>query len=150
AIAARDQARQAAHAEYDVEPAILLQAIAPLQAPDLGLPALTALRGLLLDTDEGTGIVTRLNALAPRCSELISVLDLLLSDFRQHDLAMIGQVVRDLREEADTLSDLLPLLGELAETPESFAHVIRTFPLTPDQLEAAVARASLEELYRTE
>jgi predicted DNA-binding WGR domain protein len=150
AVVARDDARQAAQLEYGAEPAALLQLIAPLQAPDLGRPALTALRSLLLDSDEGARIVERLNALAPRCGELISVLDSLLEDFRRHDLSMIGEAVRDLREDADALSDLLPLLGELAEAPPAFAHALRTFPLTPDQLEAAIARASLEEVYRTE
>ena len=149
-IATRDEARQAAHAEYGVEPAALLESIAPLQSPDLRRPALTALRSLLLEPKEGSGVVERLNALAPRLGELVSVLDTLLADFRRHDLSRIGEAVRDLREEADALPELLPLLGELAETPPAFAHALRTFPLAPDQLEAAVARTSLDQVYRTE
>ncbi len=150
AIAARDESRQAAFAEYGVEPVKLLESIAPLQLPDLGMPALTALRNLLLESEEGRGVVERLNALAPRLGELISVLDTLLADFRRQDLARIGEAVRDLREEADALPELLPLLGELAETPPAFAHALRTFTLTPDQMEAAIARTSLDQVYRTE
>ncbi|MEO8354123.1 MAG: AAA domain-containing protein, partial [Chthoniobacteraceae bacterium] len=63
AIAARDEARQTAQAEFGLEPAALLETIAPLQSPDLGLPALAALRSLLLESDEGAGIVERLSAL---------------------------------------------------------------------------------------
>jgi hypothetical protein len=150
AIAARDEARQAARAEYGVEPAELLESIALLQSPDLGLPALNALRSLLLESEEGAGVVERLTALAPRLGELMSVLDALLADFRRRDFSRIGEAVRDLREEADALPEMLPLLGELAEAPPVFARALRTFPLTPDQLEAAVARASLDQVYRAE
>ncbi len=150
AVAARDQARQAARADYGVEPAALLEMIAPLQSPDPGMPALTALRGLLLDADQGPAVVERLNALAACFGELISVLGRLLADFRRHDLSTIGERVRDLREEAHALPELLPLLGELAETPPAFSHALRTFPLSPDPLEAGVARASLEKVYRAE
>ncbi len=150
AIAVRDEAHQAALAEFGAEPATLLQTIAPLQSPDLGRPALAALRGLLIESDEGASVVERLHALAPRFGELITVLEALLADFRQSDLARLGEAVRDLREEADALPELLPLLGELAEAPPAFAHALRTFPFSPEALEAAIAHTSLEEFYRTE
>ncbi len=150
AVAAQDEARQAARAEFGVEPSVLLEKIAPLQQPALAHPALTALRGLLLDSEGGAEIVGRLNDLAPRFRELLPVLEALLADFRQHSLARLGEAVRDLREEADALPEILPLLGELAETPPAFAGALRTCALTPPQLEAAVARAGLEEIYRTE
>lgn len=150
AIAAREEARQEAIGEFGAEPVALQQAIAPWQSSELSSPALSSLRTLLIESEDGPQVVERLNALAPHCAELLSVLDALLADFRRHDLPSIGEAVRDLREEADALPELLPLLAEIAETPPAFAHALRTFPLHPDQLEAAIARASLEEVYRTE
>ena len=105
AIAARDEARQAALAEYGVEPLALQESVAPLQLRDLGIPTLNALRSLLLESKEGNEVVERLNTLAPRLTELISVLDTLLVDFQRHDLSRIGEAVRDLREEADALPE---------------------------------------------
>ena len=79
------------------------------------------------------------------------MLDTLLTNYRRHDLPTLGEAVRDLREEADgLLPTLLPLLAELTDAPPAIAHALRTFPLEPDSLEAAVAHASLEEVYRTE
>jgi len=150
AIAARDEAYQAAISDFRAEPVALREAIAPWQSADPGSPGLASLRALAVESGEGAAVIERLNALAPHCTELISVLEALLADFDRYDLSRLGEAVRDLREEADALPDLLPLLGELAETPPAFAHALRTFPLNPDQLEAAIARASLEEVYRTE
>jgi predicted DNA-binding WGR domain protein len=150
ALAERAEVGHAAMTKFGVDPQTLLHTIAPLQAPDFGQPALLALRSLLLESSAGAGVVERLHALAPRLAELVGVLETLLADFRRYDLAKLGEAVRELREEADALPELLPLLGELAETPPQFAHALRTFAFTPDQMEAAVAHASLEEVYRRE
>jgi predicted DNA-binding WGR domain protein len=150
AIAERDAAHAAALAQFGVEPTALLQNLAALQSPKSGGPAVVALRTLLLESSEGGAVVQRLSALAPRVGELLRVLDALLADFHQHNLATLGEAVRDLREEADALPDLLPLLADLGETPEKFAHALRHFPYEPDHLEAAVGRHSLDEVYRTE
>ncbi|HEV7405135.1 MAG TPA: WGR domain-containing protein, partial [Chthoniobacteraceae bacterium] len=150
ARAEREEAEQAALAEFGVAPLALLESTKGLQAGGRDTPAIAALRALLRDSEEGSATVLRLHALAPQLQELLPVLDTLLSEFRSRTLAEIGEGVRDLREDADALPELLPLLAELADTPPAFAHAIRRFALTPDQLEAAIARASLEEVYRTE
>ena len=147
AVTARDEAREAAHAQWQGEPADVVAALGALQSQDGAETA--ALREVLLRPD-GPDIAARLHALAPRLHELLGVLDTLLADSRQHDLPTLGEAVRDLREDSDALPDLLPLLGELAETPPAFASALRHFSLTPDHLEAATARAALEKIYRTE
>ena len=150
ALAARDEARQAARTEFGTEPVPLLESITALQAPDLASPALIALRRQLLKSEEGAGLVEQLKSLAPSLRELLAVLETLLADFRQRDLPTLGEAVRDLREEAEALPELLALLGELAETPPVFSRALRTFALTPEQLEAACARATLEGVYHAE
>ena len=60
AVDAREEARQTAHSEFGADPAELLQKVAPLQSADGGLPAVAALRGLLIASDEGAAVVERL------------------------------------------------------------------------------------------
>ncbi len=48
------------------------------------------------------------------------------------------------------LPDFLPMLGELADAPPALLEAMRTLPLSPDQLEAATARHSLDEFHRAE
>jgi len=149
AVAARDDAREAARTQWHGEPAALAAMLTELQAAELNHAATAALRGVLLASG-GAELTARLHAQAPHLAELTGVLGALLADFRRHDLATLGEAVRDLREDAEALPELLPLLGELAETPPAFAAALREFPFLPDALEAAVARAALEKIYRTE
>lgn len=150
ALSTHEEALQAARTEYGGEPAAVLEALAPLQAPDLEPPALAALRSVVMESGGGAKVVERLSALAPKFGAFVAVLEALLTDFQHHSLSEIGEAVRDLREEGEALPELLPLLTELAETPPAFSRALRRFALTPEQLEAAVARASLEGVYRTE
>lgn len=147
---ARDEMVGTAVTEYGRPPQELIALLAPWQSSHLPLPALGALRSLVLQSAEGVKIVERLSVLGPQWNTLLGVLAQLLTDFRGHDLPTIGETIRDLREEADALPDLLPLLGELADADPIFAQATRSFPLSADSLEAASARRGLDEVYRTE
>lgn len=121
-----------------------------LQAPDAAQPAAQALRSRLLAASDGAAIVQKLAAIAPQARAVIERLDQALVDCRRLTLAELGELLRDLREDADLLPEFLPLLGELAGAPAEFAHALRTLPLAPPQLEAAAARRALEQIYRGE
>jgi len=150
ALTAAAGSRQIAHEEFAGEPTDLRERLRALQSPDPSQPAVVALYQKLRKSEEGAAIVSRLAALRPGCEELLSVLSELLADYKAHTLAALGEAVRDLREETASLPEMLPLLTELADAPAVIANLLRRFPLLPDQMEAAIARASLDKIYHQE
>lgn len=145
----RDELRESGISEFGQDPAALYAEVAQLQASDLS-PNLQSFRASLLDSKIDHAALEKLNQLTPRTLEMFQVLEKLLIDFEHTSLSDLSETVRDLREEGSILPDLLPLLTELSSAPRSFADVLRQLPLDPDQLEAASARAGIEELYRNE
>ncbi|HJY75869.1 MAG TPA: WGR domain-containing protein [Burkholderiales bacterium] len=131
-------------------PERLVEELRALQSPDPVHPECNALRAHLLADPESGRLVEQLSALMPQFADLRQTLETLLVDWGSLGIAAAGEALRDLREEADTLPDLLPLLSELADAPPAFGHALRRFSLTPEQLEAAAAQRSLERVYRTE
>lgn len=145
-----EHARRDALARFGVEAdALAIDVHAWRQA--CAQPAINQLRTLVLASPQNVQFVRRLGALAPGVRELLNTLPRLLGeDFPQLTLAGLQELMRDLRENADVLPDLLPLLIELEAADKQFGKAVRTFQLTPDALAAACARRSLEQLYRTE
>lgn len=92
----------------------------------------------------------RLAALSRDTDALAPLLDELIVDAPSLNIDTLGELVRDLREHADSLPDLLPLLQELADAEPALAHSLRTLALPAAALEHAVARESLERVYRSE
>ena len=88
-------------------------------------------------------VVDDIEALAPRLRELLAAPDEL-------PLAELGETVRDLREHADSLPDLLPLLRELSVADPAFARALRRLPLSAAGVEYVIAHEALERLYRVE
>lgn len=142
-----EEQRQQSTAKFAVPVATLLTTVQALQHPQS--TSLAALRTTLLSTPNSL-LLTQLVKLAPRLTELLDVAPKLFPEFRQYNIAKLGELIRDLREEADTLPDLLPLLAELLDAPAEFSAALRRFEMTPDALQAASARNSLEQVYRTE
>jgi hypothetical protein len=91
-----------------------------------------------------------LGALAGTVATLTPLLDELLTDHATLGLDALGEVVRDLRENADLLPELLPLLQELVDADATVARTLRTLALPAAALEHAVASETLERLYRQE
>lgn len=147
AVAARDEMAQAASLEYGSEPVVLIETLRPWHATD---SAMAARRGIFLETPNAREVVEQLNGLTPLVARLDGVLEKLLDSHREHSLEGLGIIARDLREDAEALPDLLPMLTELAETPADFSRALRHLSLQPEQLEAAVAHEELEKIYRRE
>jgi hypothetical protein len=113
-------------------------------------PALAAFHQRLLRGNEARASVERLVALGPDADALAPALNELLVDAASLDLDTLGEIVRDLREHTDALPDLLPLLRELADADAALVHSLRTLALPAAAIEQAVARESLERVYRSE
>ncbi len=121
-----------------------LKALADPAAP----PAVVALRTRLLSSDRGVDLVKTLAALAPGFHRLEAGLGELLQCAGEPGLATLAGAIRELREELDALPELLPALRDLSATPEALRRSTRELAFTAEQLEAACARKTLEQLYR--
>ncbi|MDB6174456.1 MAG: hypothetical protein JWL59_3767 [Chthoniobacteraceae bacterium] len=129
-------------------PVQLAAELAELQRP--ADPVAKAFRQLLLQSADADETVVRLANLAPRYEELHEALSEVVHDYGKHGFAALGQALTDLDEASGDLPDLLPVLSELIEAPAAFSHALRQLFLTPDQIEAAAARRSLDAFYRSE
>ena len=108
------------------------------------------LRDVAMRSPQASGVISRLARIAPRFGELQHALASVLHQYQQHGFSTLGEALRDLREAGDDLPDMLPMLGDLVDAPPALFHAVRTLPWTPEHLEAAVARRSLDEFYRSE
>lgn len=111
-------------------------------------PAVEALRQSLLLSESGGRLVMELAALAPRFQRVKQEVGVLLERADAHGIAELAAMVREIREEIDSLPPLLPALRDLAATSERIGRSLRMLPLTAEQFEAACARKTLECLYR--
>lgn len=110
--------------------------------------AVLALRAQLLASEGGAELVKNLASLAPGFHRLEVELGELLHHAGGSSLATLATAIRELREEMDALPELLPALRDLAATPDTLRRAVRELPFTAEQLEAACARKTLEQLYR--
>jgi len=147
---ALEAARQGAQREFHTrEPAGLLATVAQLHHADAAAPApVRMLRETLLSASDGPRLVERLNALDAPFNELKTELSGLLSDYERFSLPVLGEAVRDMGEESDALTELLPALTEVAELPPGFARALREVPLPGTDFEPAMGAKTLAHLYR--
>ena len=151
AQAVLDEARAAVNARFGGnDPDRFVQDLRALADGATTQPALTAFHRHLLASPAARDSVARLAALAQDSETLAQLLDQLVQGASGLPLDALGETVRDLREHADTLPDLLPLLRELTDADPVFAQTLRELPLAPAALEYAIARESLERVYRQE
>jgi len=113
-------------------------------------PTVAAFHQRLLQDGKAHAIIEQLVALGSEADSLAVALNELLVDAGSLDLNTLGEVVRDLREHADALPELMPLLQELVDADAILAHSLRTLVLPAAAIEYAVAKASLERVYRNE
>jgi predicted DNA-binding WGR domain protein len=104
----------------------------------------------LLGAPDARAAADHLAALAGTLLALGPVLDELLTGYAGLDLDAIGETVRDLRENADLLPEVQPLLLEMTDADPTIARTLRTLPLSAAALEYVVASENLERIYRQE
>jgi superfamily I DNA and/or RNA helicase/predicted DNA-binding WGR domain protein len=111
-------------------------------------PAMAALRTRLQASEQGAQLVIALAGLAPKFQSLRREIEQLVDHPEAQSLESLAGVIREIREESDIIPELLPALRDLAATPEKVRRAVRGLPLTAEELEAACARKTLDELYR--
>ena len=57
-------------------------------------------------------------------AQLDETLEALLAEHGQFTLPQLAEVLSKLREQTGLLTELLPVLGELADLPEPFSHAL--------------------------
>lgn len=111
-------------------------------------PAVAALRNRLLESDQGSQLVITLAGLASKFQSLRREIGELVDHPETRSLESLSTVIREIREESDVIPELLPALRDLAGTPEKIRRAVRGLAFTAEELEAACARKTLDELYR--
>ncbi len=132
-------------AGYDLS---LLQKEVLATVADGSSPSANALRKKLPGSASGDPFIASLASLAKDFSVLRSNITGLVFNAQSRSLPELATIVRDLREEYDTLPELLPVLRDLTTAPESLRRSVREFPLTSKEMEAACAVKTLDECYR--
>jgi predicted DNA-binding WGR domain protein/MoxR-like ATPase len=117
-------------------------------SPELAHPSIRALAGRLAAGGEAKELVQNLSEIHARFAKLTATLRFLLAEHQRFDFAGLTAALNQLREQAGILPDLLPLLSELAEAPAPLGHALRHTPLPARDLEAAMGRKSLGQIYR--
>jgi hypothetical protein len=150
AAAAYEAVRGQARSEWRVEDLTgFLHIVASIRsAPELSHRSARALAKHLVDSPEGKEIVENLAAIHPSFAKLTQTLSFILAEHNAFDLPGLGGALNSLREAAGVLPDLLPILGELSELPDQFAHALRHAPLRLSEFEAAIGYKSLNGVYR--
>ena len=144
-----DAARQFAVTYGSADADSLLATLEALRTATRHAPALMAFQAVLTG-EAGQVAAERLRALGEDVDALGLTLGDLLCDASTQALAGLGERVRDLREQADALPEVLPLLQELSEADAALAAFVRQAPLSAAAMEHAVTREALERLYRIE
>lgn len=108
-----------------------------------GFSQALAATGSRISPEGLTDLVTKIDGLG-------SVLASSLRDIDALPLDGLGELVRDLRECADSLPEVLPLLRELTDANPAFAAALHLVALPPAGIEYVIARESLERIYRKE
>lgn len=111
-------------------------------------PSVKALIQRIADSAEAGALVDNLAGIHDRFAELDVLLRSLLSEHEQVGFPQLTEVLARLREQTGLLAELSPLLTELVELPESFSHALRRVEVPLSEFEAAIARKSLNQVYR--
>lgn len=126
-----------------------LNQIRPLrEAAKSGNPALKNLVVQLRKSDSGAVETLQFLEASADFDRLSGELGRLLVDYAGLSWPDLKQMLADLQSEMPLLRELAGPLGELRDAPAGLVAAFRQIPLTPEQLESALARKSLSAIYR--
>jgi len=97
---------------------------------------------------DGDNQLLELLPMADEFEALTGDLAKLMVGYENLSWSQLREVTQSLEAELPLLKEMASLLVELTEVPESLASASRNLPLTVEQLEAGVARKSLNGIYR--
>lgn len=98
--------------------------------------------------DGGAELMGSLSDASQQFSELDETLRSVLVDHDRFGFRELVEVLADLREETGLLAELMPVLNEIAELPESFASTLRRADLPLNEFEGVIGHKSLNQVYR--
>ena len=143
-------AQQQAAAEWRVEDvdAFRLQVTELRNDPQLTHPSIKALLKLLGESTEAGTLIDNLAGIHDRFTALDEILGAALAEHEQFEFPELAEVLGKLREQTGTLSELSPILSEVADLPEAFAHALRQAPVPLSEFEAVIGHKSVNRVYR--
>ncbi len=103
---------------------------------------------IILGGSDANTVVNALAGFADELSHLDSQLGEFLRDHEKQTVPGIESAHKGLRENLDTLPELLPDLNDLVETPDAFFSAIGQLEWEIEGFESAMARKSLNSRYR--
>jgi predicted DNA-binding WGR domain protein len=119
-------------------------------APQNSTAATAAFRRALLASTDSSDLVRNLAAIQPEFARLNASLSALLHSTAKFSFAALREILGGMRTETRSLPDLLPLLTELVDAPETLRHALIHADLRLDQFEPASAAKTLNALYRAD
>jgi hypothetical protein len=143
--AARAEAAAAWHVE-DVED-FNAQVSAIKNDPQLAHPSVKALLEVLSKSDQASLIGT-LAGIHDRFTELDEILRVTLAEYEEFEFRELAEVLNQLRDQAGALSELSPILNEVADLPNPLAYALRHAPVPLSQFEAVIGNKSINRVYR--
>ncbi len=103
----------------------------------------------LLHHRDGTSLVLMLQALHQPFLRLEGSITKCLQEMPSGSLSEIRDLLTNLQLNEESFGDWLPVLRTLARLPETVKKAMRTLPLHAREIEAAIARAALQEIYQS-
>ncbi|MEO6568769.1 MAG: AAA domain-containing protein, partial [Opitutaceae bacterium] len=136
-----------AFAELSFDDGLRLIETLPARISELS-PAARALHNYLLENSEATYVAENLAGLQPTLTRLRECLGLVMADYATLTREELAAELKQLRKDLVWLPDVLPVLLDALRLPLELQRTLRALPLSDVQLEAAMARKSLTEIYQ--
>jgi predicted DNA-binding WGR domain protein len=129
------------------DPAAFVKLVSDLRSsPEINHPSI---RGLLPKfLADGRVLALTLAGIHGDFGRLEEILRQLLIDHSEFDFPGLADALQQLREQGSALLELLPLLCEMLNLPQSLDRALRRLSLPLPDFEGAVAQKSLRQLYR--
>jgi hypothetical protein len=131
----------------DIDCVVAQVAAVQAKLPQLSLH-LRELAASLIKNPQAQKIIDQALTASPELTELRDSLDRIVDGYANRPLAKLRDELRNASGSLADLSDFLQCLTQLGEMPSSLAAVFTDFELPANQLEAAIASASVETAFR--
>ncbi|MEQ8788783.1 MAG: AAA domain-containing protein [Pirellulaceae bacterium] len=121
------------------------------QAARLFPPVLSQLHESLVDGSadlKPAELIHDVARLSPLVASLREQLDRMLDEYQEFPLEQLAEELHRVERSLDDLPDFLLCLEQLAHLPPRLASALRNLPHTAEEIEAAVAERTLQEIYR--
>jgi hypothetical protein len=148
-----ESARQAMREEFAIlgDVSAVVETVKNLRVALPQWPApLSRLLGELIKSPQAGSIVARILEAAPSVRDLQRELTVIMDGFADRPLAEIRRQAALAGESLEDLPDFLHCLSLLGKLPGEVGKILRRFPFTADELEAAVVDRSLEAVLRND